>query len=1101
MAFPIVESVSNNSDTQQASADLPAGAGSGDLLVFLAACRSLESTSQWLTPEGWTQVLGRIDGSEDVDVGMWYRIADGTEPPNQVFERSEAGSNACVASYFRISNADAVQPIDAVGESAATAAATAHPVGAVTPVSDDSLVVAAIGFQGTDGDPLTFPSPWVRQAQVTGGDAATGMALAWATQRLATAAAVPTFNVTSAVADGSITWSFAVRPLRNREPKVVSVATTTADNATSIAADMPASIVEGNLLLMLVGNESAFARLALTTGFGEVTGWNSFVLADDDNPRTAGDSTADAKLAVYWKFATDSEPAMVSVPWGEAAEDHWAVVYQLSGVDPTTPFNVQGEVALNGLGNPVPIPGAPTTRRDTLQVGVLSLDRETSDLTAVDTTSPGWFVDQRVETTGGVVTFNATGITLLRPQSAIAPAVDADVNFPEDIAGVGLQFAVNAAAAVAAPDVVLPDVNPAVVASTTGFSNSVAGATIELTIPSDVEPGDLLLAYLFSDEASPTGDSFEVPPGWIQSWQGQATAGSGAVALFYRLAKMFDPPTVLFTFSVATSTLSAVLVRVTGADPLAPVHALGTEFLDDATGQTTVTVPEVTTTLAGGLSIATLASPTQDAGPFFVQLGTGFTKSAEVEAGDTTFVIASKPLPAAGASGAVDLVASTAARSFARQVAIAPGPLVQARRPAQLLAHVLQFLPPEYESAQALLAGIAGVMAAVETDGDELYVRGTIGRSQGIWLTLQGAGLGVRRAPNETDVSLRQRIRNLGDRLTGPAILATAGDLFEPETNQPLAIIEWFEGPYLGIEPFFLDTAGAMLGDGKNSFILVVPEITNEFAEPVYDVVAAAIEVIRAAGVRWQMRLAFPVVLGLPNVLTLVAGKPTGLPFLVERGDITDSGDGMTGFNATNYGVVDIARGGSNPLRCYAFLFEWTSAAALSANQPFVGMSLTNDTGLVIQVLAVGRLNVIYREGAVARLNAVLNINLVPVLGTQFWVIVQVDSRNPANPDHVGGFSHVAPAGGPIDQTSALTLTAGVDVPFTSITAEQRLGLDAAGPNNAADQMRILEMREYDVDGTTFTMDAATALGIIDGSDDHTENMVLRYTGEQEVVV
>lgn len=1065
MAFPIVESSNTGVSTFEAQAALPSGVVAGDLLVFIAAAYTVQTESQWVTPEGWTAVLERLDDAEDLDLGVWYRIADGSEPATQVVERNEsAGTNPVAAAYLRISGADPTVPFDAVGESESNANTTNHSAPAVTPTSDDALVLSLIGFHGSDGSPLTFPAPWVVGTQLTSGTASEGVTLAWAQQALATAGTVPTFGITSPVSDGSLTWSLAVRPLRNREPKVVARQTTTQIVTASFVVDLPASITAGNLLLMFVGNDNAFARIALTTGFEPLAGWTQLALEDDDVPFTAGDSTSDAKLGVYYKFATTNEPSTVTVTWGQPAADHWAVVYEISGVDERDPFNGQSDRVNLAPVEPVVITGVATTRPDTLLLAAFCNDRSIADLNVIETESPGWELQERLQAgNSGAPTNNAIGITLARAQSPSSPASDISIDFGEAVAGVGLQVALNAAipyagptfeqsnlatnalavtsvdvaqpgtvnvgdfllifggskaigglftslegwvelynevdadadvataawyriadgtepatetiehavagptyavylrasgvdptfpldvegpavtqtadttshpvAAVAptlpstlgiaiiafdagdtipttlegsgwllssvnagvsgtgasgafarkqiaqrfdsgpvtfqpangqtsrarmitlkappTPDVVLPDVNPARVIGSSAAGNASNADTLDVPIPTDVEPGELLLLYAFSNTAD-DAQSFEVPLGWTLIWQGVGeSASGGAVAQFWRIAELFDSETVRLTFSNATSILSAMLVRVDGADAVSPIHVLGAPFLDDASADGTVTVPEGTSTIDGVLALAFNVSEGDDAAPFFVQPATGFVKAAEQVAGQASFVVASKSIPTADKAGAVSIVPSVPARSFARQVLVAPGPLVQARQTSQLLQRMLDFLPGYYEPDRPLLAAFAGALARAELDVDRLFVRAGIGTSQGIWLSLQGDDIDVPRAAGELDAQYRPRLRDGESRVTRPAILSVVNTLLEPFTDQQATMIEWFESDSFADVGAYADIN--RITQGPPSFLLVVPPLEGGLAAPIFNVIIAAVNRLKLGGVGWVL--------------------------------------------------------------------------------------------------------------------------------------------------------------------------------------------------------------------------------------------------------
>lgn len=216
-----------------------------------------------------------------------------------------------------------------------------------------------------------------------------------------------------------------------------------------------------------------------------------------------------------------------------------------------------------------------------------------------------------------------------------------------------------------------------------------------------------------------------------------------------------------------------------------------------------------------------------------------------------------------------------------------------ARTTQELLERLLAFLPPQYQTSEPLLAGVADALQAAEGAADELlqvlpfgpYLAilpggaplSLVGAS-GIWLDLHASGYGLLRAPGETDDQLRTRLRNVEDAVTRPAILAAVNTLLEPFSVAAM-MVEWWEEPYLDVlEPIpgglYLDSA--FLSGGPNTFILIVPQVGlgygvsqdphldietwldsmflgDDRQDPVYAAIVAEVERLRAAGVRWRL--------------------------------------------------------------------------------------------------------------------------------------------------------------------------------------------------------------------------------------------------------
>lgn len=222
-----------------------------------------------------------------------------------------------------------------------------------------------------------------------------------------------------------------------------------------------------------------------------------------------------------------------------------------------------------------------------------------------------------------------------------------------------------------------------------------------------------------------------------------------------------------------------------------------------------------------------------------------------------------------------------------------------ARTTQELLERLFSFLPPDYETAEPLLAGLAAAMRDAEVAGDSLADVLPFGSTimvtpsgqtilyagaEGIWLDLHAAGYGLSRQPGETDGQLRARLREVADRVTRPAILAAVNNLLLPFAVTA-TMIEWWEEPYLDVEEavapggMYLDST--FLSGLANTFILIVPVVGlgysvsagpylnvdafldsmfvgTDVQDPVYAAIIALVETLRAAGIRWRLVIGDP---------------------------------------------------------------------------------------------------------------------------------------------------------------------------------------------------------------------------------------------------
>ena len=194
-----------------------------------------------------------------------------------------------------------------------------------------------------------------------------------------------------------------------------------------------------------------------------------------------------------------------------------------------------------------------------------------------------------------------------------------------------------------------------------------------------------------------------------------------------------------------------------------------------------------------------------------------------------------------------------------------------ARTTQELLDQLLRLLPSQYAALEPLLAGLAAAQGQIEISADTLQQLGLIDQATAEWLTLHAHGLGIRRTVGESDGSLRLRIRDVDDLVTGQAILAIVDALLSPNTA---SLTEWYEEPFLGSETDEGAWLGSMrLSAGPSSFQVIVPETITD-AQVL--AVVAAVERSRAAGVHWRLVKDVPPV-GPPAMAFLFSTNSTRL--------------------------------------------------------------------------------------------------------------------------------------------------------------------------------------------------------------------------------
>lgn len=164
--------------------------------------------------------------------------------------------------------------------------------------------------------------------------------------------------------------------------------------ADSITLTAPAGITAGELLLIIVGDDDVGAGPEFSNN---VSGWNFLA--------TAGNATADAHIAVYWKEATGSEGNVVVNP-ASTGDDIFGWYIRISGADTADPFDVSNFAQSSADADPHTVPQVTTTVVNTLAIFGLSFDGGDGDPFTISGT--GWA--EEGELAAGTGTDNAGGV-------------------------------------------------------------------------------------------------------------------------------------------------------------------------------------------------------------------------------------------------------------------------------------------------------------------------------------------------------------------------------------------------------------------------------------------------------------------------------------------------------------------------------------------------------------------------------------------------------------------------------------------------------------------------------------------------------------------
>ena len=183
-------------------------------------------------PTGWTSINQGTSPGGASTLGVWYRVADGTESSTYTF--TWTGDQEAAGSISRYVGVDTSDPIDGSGVSTGTSTAPTAP--SVTTSNADSVVLRIFGSDGSET--VTAPSGTTERfdlrSSATAGDATT-TAGADASQATAGASGTAAFTLGS-----SQEWR-AVTVVINSDPSLSSIA----NGHWEVRVDMSSSVTTG----------------------------------------------------------------------------------------------------------------------------------------------------------------------------------------------------------------------------------------------------------------------------------------------------------------------------------------------------------------------------------------------------------------------------------------------------------------------------------------------------------------------------------------------------------------------------------------------------------------------------------------------------------------------------------------------------------------------------------------------------------------------------------------------------------------------------------------------------------------------------------------
>ncbi len=217
MATPVVESfehaVAGGVTAASVTVDKPTGVAVGDLLLLIVGNEDATAGASFPTRSGWTKQYESGSSVPDCKIGMYSRVADGTEAASETITWG-TGADSGGAWYVRVSGVDDTTPVHLIGSPSLVANASSRSSPSITTTVDDCLVFAHQSYDGADGVLSVAGTGWPTSVpanqELKDGTLATEWSGAWVTRELATAGASNTCDWSSTLSDGWVCVQFAI---------------------------------------------------------------------------------------------------------------------------------------------------------------------------------------------------------------------------------------------------------------------------------------------------------------------------------------------------------------------------------------------------------------------------------------------------------------------------------------------------------------------------------------------------------------------------------------------------------------------------------------------------------------------------------------------------------------------------------------------------------------------------------------------------------------------------------------------------------------------------------------------------------------------------
>jgi len=188
----------------------PSDVETNDLLILIVGSDD-SNGGDWQDISGWTKIINYANTNADASMGVYWRIATGSEDATINVYQNSGNNDEMFGWYIRIRGVNTSSPINIVGTPDYTTSGANHTIDAVNTDVDNCLAFYVLSFDGGDGAPFNeSDSGWSEEDEETSGTGSTDACGCWGIKEMPIQGSTLNVVVASTASDGAVYVQFAI---------------------------------------------------------------------------------------------------------------------------------------------------------------------------------------------------------------------------------------------------------------------------------------------------------------------------------------------------------------------------------------------------------------------------------------------------------------------------------------------------------------------------------------------------------------------------------------------------------------------------------------------------------------------------------------------------------------------------------------------------------------------------------------------------------------------------------------------------------------------------------------------------------------------------